>query len=519
MAAFDCDVLVVGGGPTGLTLALQAAQPGASVIVCDKEADVFPLPRAAHIDHETLRIFQSIGVAKDIAATCRTTERYEFLNAAGKVLLSFSGADRIGPGGWPAANMIHQPSIERLLRRRMKEQNGAELRTRWTYLSHNETADGVTAHFATDRGEAQLRAKYLVGADGARSPVRSAGGFGLADLSFDEPWLVIDVVVHDQDRLPKSNLQICNPARPTTCVLMGEGRHRWEFMLLPGETAEEISSEASVARLLEPWDVSGAVTIERTAVYRFNARVTKEWRKGRVLIAGDAAHQMPPFAGQGMCSGIRDAANLGWKLAEVVAERASDQLLDSYQAEREPHVRATIASAIMMGRMVCTTSRWSALIRDLKFALGRALGKIPDGPAAFAAISSRAILSGSPMAGHYFPQPVAADGALFDDCVPAGAWLVGRDLPPLPRSLGAVDIADRTIEPFAGAITAWLASCEVEAALIRPDRYIFGTGSPTDLVAAWDRSLQGYAGICSESVGNQAQWDAALPDRPITMAG
>jgi len=491
MSGLDCDVLVIGAGPTGVTLALSATQAGARTIVCDREADIYPLPRAAHIDHETLRIFQSVGAAEPIAATCRTASRYDFLSASGDVLLRFEGSDRIAQGGWPAANMIHQPSVERVLRHRLAALDGAELRSQWTFLTHEEDEAGVTAHFATPQGERSLRARYLVGADGTRSTVRNAAEIGLEDLKFDEPWLVVDVLVHDASRLPDANLQICDPARPTTCVLMGEGRHRWEFMLLPGETPEQVSDPAFVSKLLEPWDVEGAVTIERTAIYRFNARVATEWRKGRVLLAGDAAHQTPPFAGQGMCAGVRDAGNLGWKLGAVAQGRASDALLDSYQSEREPHVRATIGMAIMMGRLVCTSSKWAAFLRNAKLKLARALGKLPDGPPAYPEINTGAILDGSPAAGSYFPQPIAADGVRLDDSLAEGAWLIGRGIANTPWGLTAVDLGGPGMTPFADAIDAWLLGHGVEAVLIRPDRHVFGTGRIEDLIAAWSATLGG----------------------------
>lgn len=183
---------------------------------------------------------------------------------------------------------------------------------------------------------------------------------------------------------------------------MGEGRHRWEFMIKPGETAEQVSDDAFIEKLLEPWNVKGAVQVERKAVYTFRARVAGDGRKGRILLAGDAAHQTPPFAGQGMCAGLRDAANLAWKLAAVIQEETSDRLLDSYQPERQPHVRATIDMAIMMGRMVCTTSKWSAVLRDMKLKLARMLGKLPESPPSYPPISQGAILIGTAAAGSYF---------------------------------------------------------------------------------------------------------------------
>ncbi|MEZ5945709.1 MAG: bifunctional 3-(3-hydroxy-phenyl)propionate/3-hydroxycinnamic acid hydroxylase [Hyphomonas sp.] len=486
MSAHDCDVLIVGGGPTGIALALIAAQHGASVIVCEKEADIYPLPRAAHIDHEVMRIFQSVGAADEIAATSRTTSHYDFLTAGGEILLRFDGSDQTGPGGWPGANMIHQPSLERALRNRLPYSGHADLRVNWSFAGCEDTATGISATFETPDGPRMLTAAYLVGADGTRSPVRTAAGIELDDLKFDEPWLVIDTIVHDFDRLPKVNLQICDPARPTTCVLMGEGRHRWEFMILPGETPEDVLDDALIARLLAPWNVEGAVTLERKAVYRFNARVAKQWRKGRVLLAGDAAHQTPPFAGQGLCAGARDAANLGWKLGLIATGQAPDSLLDTYQAEREPHARATIQMAMMMGRTVCITDPAAAAERDRQMLAARAAGQSPDGRTNYPDIASGAILAGSAGAGGYFPQAVSQGGAeRLDDLLGAGPWLVGRGTFPDQPGLKCVHLDSGGAGAFSNALGEWLDQHKADAVLIRPDRYIFGTGAPDALAQAW----------------------------------
>lgn len=476
--SFDCDVLIIGGGPTGATLAILLAQRGVKVMVAEKETDIYPLPRAAHIDHECMRILQEAGVAGEVMKTSRRASRYDFLNARGEVLMQFEGADRIGPGGWPAANMIHQPSVETALRRSLATQATASLRTQWELKSFDADSEGVTARLASPGGERLVRARYLVGADGARSPVRKASAIAFEDLNFEEPWLVVDVFVDDYARLPTANLQICNPERPTTCVLMGAGRHRWEFMILPGETADQVSEDAFIEKLLEPWKVKGAVRIERKAVYTFRARIAREWRKGRVLLAGDAAHQTPPFAGQGMCSGLRDAANLAWKLAAVVEGNADDRLLDTYQPEREPNVRATIAMAIMMGRMVCTTNKWSAFLRDLKFKFGRMLGKLPAAPPSYPPITEGLIASGSAAAGSYFPQAIAADEARLDACLSRDYWLLSR-----------TDLAGQSLAPFAAQLGAWFDKTGAEAVLVRPDHYVFGTGHPETLKQSWDRAI------------------------------
>jgi 3-(3-hydroxy-phenyl)propionate hydroxylase len=490
MPGHDCDVLIVGGGPTGITLGLFLAATGLSTIIAEKEREIYPLPRGAHIDHETVRILQNVGVADQVMATSRPGGRYDFINADKQVLLGF---DWTAPGesGWPISNMIHQPSLEAALRARLATVTGTTLQVEWTFVSMQVDDGGVTASFATPDGPTSVRARYIVGADGARSPVREAAGIEIDDLGFDEPWLVIDTIVLDPSRLPDRNLQLCDPQRPTTCVMMGNGRHRWEFMVKPGETVEQVLDDEFIANLLKSWNVEGAVRIERKAFYRFYARLAKQWRAGPVLLAGDAAHQMPPFAGQGMCSGLRDAANLWWKLADVIDKGADDGLLDAYQAEREPNVRGIVDMAILMGRTVCVTDPAAAAARDTAMLADRAAGKSPDGETRYPPISAGKILAGSAGAGSYFPQPWSQDGldTKLDDITGPGPVLFART-GVLPANLGGVpafDVADLAVAFAGDAINAWLARHGASAVLVRPDRYVFGTGDPTQLMEAWSR--------------------------------
>lgn len=479
MTDVHCDVLIAGGGPTGVTLAVLLAQRGVKVIVAEKEADIYPLPRAAHVDHECMRILQEAGVADEIMATSRRASRYDFLNAKGDILLRFTGSDQIGAGGWPAANMIHQPSVEAALRRKLAQCPDAELHSQWEVQEFAQNEEGIIAHVATPEGTRTVGAKFLVGADGARSPVREASHIAFDDLGFEEPWLVVDVLVDDYSKLPTENLQICDPDRPTTCVLMGEGRHRWEFMIKPGEAAEDVSSDEFIDRLLAPWNVEGAVRIERKAVYTFRARVAEAWRKGRVLLAGDAAHQTPPFAGQGMCAGLRDAANLAWKLVLVVQERAPASILDSYQQEREPHVRATIGMAIMMGRTVCITDPAAAAERDAQMIAARAAGQSPDGSPQYPPPERGLLLAGSAAAGSYFPQS-RSEGGKLDDRLGPGPWLIART-----EVDTAIALSDAKLRPFRAQLETWLDANNAEAVLVRPDRYVFGTGPAVALKQAW----------------------------------
>ncbi|MFD3262955.1 bifunctional 3-(3-hydroxy-phenyl)propionate/3-hydroxycinnamic acid hydroxylase MhpA [Phenylobacterium ferrooxidans] len=489
----DCDVLIVGAGPVGVTLALLLARESVSVIVADKAAEIYPLPRAAHIDHEIVRIFQSLGVAEEIMATSRAANRYDFLTAAGEVLMRFEMDTARTPSGWPASNMIHQPSIEAALRRRLADAANAKLKTEWTFEGYAASENGVTAEFSTPEGPRRLSARYLVGCDGASSTVRGASGAKFLDLKFDEPWLVIDALVHDAQRLPEINLQICDPERPTTCVLMGQGRHRWEFMLKPGETVEQVLDDNFIEALLAPWNVDGAISLERKAVYRFHALVADRWRAGSVLLAGDAAHQMPPFAGQGLCSGVRDAANLAWKLAAVLRGEAGEALLDTYQPEREPHVRAIIDLALVMGRTVCITDPIAAAERDRTMLAQRATGRGPGGAVSYPPIAVGCVMAGSAAAGELFPQPWSGDASpeRLDDVLGAGPWLITRNSVAAEPgvSVRCVALTDTALAPFAADLVGWFDRRGVgEAILVRSDRYVFGAGSADTLLKAWAKA-------------------------------
>jgi 3-(3-hydroxy-phenyl)propionate hydroxylase len=483
-------VLIVGLGPVGATLAALLGDAGIDVIAIDRSTEVYPLPRAAHFDHEIMRVFQQLGVADAVLQHARPATGYEFRSAEGEVLVSFGNmAAQLAPSGWAGGYMFNQPGLERALRAKLAAQSSVRVLIGAAFERLESRADSVTAEIAGSDGPIRIEARFLVGCDGAWSPVREAIGAGLDDLQFDEPWLVIDAIPRPGCAMPTINLQICDPARPTTCVLMGPGRHRWEFMMLPGETAEAVLEDGFIQGLLAKWEVD--VEIERKAVYRFHGLVADRWRAGPVLIAGDAAHQTPPFAGQGMCAGIRDAANLAWKLAAVLQGRAADALLDSYQIEREPNARAYIALAINMGRLVCTLDPAMAAARNAQMLAARKAGVTPLPPAAPAPMTGPAVLDGAGPAGTLFPQPVTTthNGTLrLDDALGAGAWLISAS-PHAAASLTSVSLDDPRLAPFRDRLAGWLAANDAEAVLVRPDRYVFGAGAPGHLADAWSMAL------------------------------
>lgn len=476
--SIDCDLLVVGLGPVGDVLAGLARQQGLSVIAIDRSRDVHGLPRAAVFDHEIMRVFQALGVADRIRPHCRVPDRYQFLTANGELLLDFPVAPQAA-SGWSETYALHQPAVEAVLRQRLAELN-VDIRTDTSFLSLTQDSEGVTATVEGPQGRETIRARFLAGCDGAWSPVREQLGIGMFDYAFDERWLVVDTIIEEVGDLPIACRQICDPRRPTTYMAMSGSRFRWEFMLRPEEDNERILDDASIRALLEPWNCIDRVLIERKAIYRFHGLVANTWRVGRVLLAGDAAHQMPPFAGQGMCSGIRDAANLAWKL-KAVTDGAPLALLETYQEEREAHIRTIIETAIAMGRIVCLLDEEGAAQRDAEM-IARKKAGAQDVSVAYPGLKS-GVLAQTPLAGEIFPQPVV-EGQRLDDVIGTGPTLIGRNLPACAE-LTLFDLDKERLSLFGSALTAWLQAAGADAVLVRPDRYIFGVGDPRALQEAW----------------------------------
>ncbi len=484
MQEFDCDLLVVGLGPVGDTLAALAKLQGLSVIAIDREAGHYSLPRAAHFSDEIMRIFQMIGITDRLAPHCREAESYQFLTAKREVLLDFK-LSLTGKYGWAESYAIYQPGVEAVLRDRLKEL-GVEIRLSTEFQDFSQDLEGVTTTVKNNSGEHTIRSKFMVGCDGASSLVRESIGSTLFDYKFDEPWLVIDALV-EPGTIPVVGQQICDPKRPITHVALSERRFRWECMMKPGETSEQVLEEEFIKKILVPWNMDGKYTIERKAVYRFHGLVAEKWRDGRVVLAGDSAHQMPPFAGQGMCSGIRDAANLAWKLTNVVSGNSPESILDTYQEERDPHVRSIIELAISMGKLVCIQDEEAAAQRDAGMLAQKASGEQPmslEYPPLAGGITLKSEVSGA-----LLPQP-AENGRLFDDLFGLKAALIGRNL--LNSELAGVvniDLDSPPAAPFSTAMSDFLESVNAQAVLVRPDKHIFGTGSAKELLSAWENKL------------------------------
>ncbi len=507
-----CDVAIVGYGPVGQILAILLGQRGLRVRVLERWEGQYPLPRAVHFDHEVARILQSAGVMSALAGRVEPAAQYEWRSASGEVLLRIGRDAEGSDSGWPESLMFSQPELERTLDDRVVALPGVRVDWDAEVVEVREEKELVEIGVRRESGERfTVKAHFAVGCDGANSFVRSVIGTKWNDLGFRFDWLVADVIPHEKRTWDPLNWQLCDPARPTTVVSGGPGRRRWEFMRLPGEAVEELGREEVAWRLLAPWNVRPEnATLERTAVYTFRACWADAWRRGRLLLAGDAAHLTPPFAGQGMCAGIRDAANLAWKLALVRTGRASEALLDTYASERIPHVRAMIDLAVELGRVICVLDPEQARARDRRMVAeerergGPVSRPLPPlGPGCFAA--------GSPAAGTLFVQGRVRHGeaeGLFDDVVGRGFVLLsphadpGATLPPasasLFREIGGLSAhvgRGAPVDDVGGVYTRWFQEHGAAVALVRPDFAVFGTAERLDgaprLVEALRRALGG----------------------------
>ncbi len=496
--ADDCDVLVVGAGPVGLLLAGLLAEDGRTVTVVDAAPGSYRLPRAAVIDDEVLRIFQAARIDAEILADAQVQQTVTFLTEDG-LPIDILRPNR-GPFGHPPMVSIHQPSIERTLATRIGELPGVSLH--WD--SRVEAVDRAAEHAdawvrPTDGGRRRrIRARYVVGCDGAGSAVRAQIGASFGGTSFAQRWIVLDTLVDRPLARAPHPIFLGDPTRPTVCLPMSPGRHRWEFMLRPGEDPDPLLRPERIQALVRPWSDGATVEIERAVVYTFHARTASHWRSGRVLLAGDAAHVMPPFVGQGFSSGARDAGNLAWKLAAVL-RGAPDALLDSYERERRPHVHQMQRLAVRWGAALQTVDPRVARFRDRVLpALERAgvmewvrenVKPLPTYPAgAFATAPHR--LPFRRAVGALFPQPIVDDPVgsprRLDELLGPG-WAVVAASPdaaaPFAGDVGCVLALGRDAHDH-GPLRAWLDRHGVSWVLLRPDRYVFAAGTTGDAAAA-----------------------------------
>ena len=509
----DFDVIVVGFGPVGATCTALLGKLGVRTLVVERTRVVYDKPRAFALDHEVMRVFQSLGIAEDVMRYTAPFTPSEYYGVDGDLIRRLGSVPPPYPMGWPPNLVFTQPPVEALLRERAAAFPDVEVLLGTELIALTQSADAVTLQLRDDTGAGRtVTARYVIGCDGASSAVRNITGMSYDDLGFDEPWLVVDVLVNDDSiaSLPQVSIQYCEPARPST-YLIGPGNHRrWEIMLLPGEDPAVMASAAQVWRLLSRWITPGDATLWRMAAYRFHALVAREWRRDRVFIAGDAAHQQPPFTGQGMCQGVRDVANLCWKLQLALRGRAGERLLDTYATERATHVRRYTTLIKDIGRLICERDPDAARARDRRL-LAEAGGVVQTMPRQqlIPPLTSGFIARDAHGAnGTMFPQPRVRDGntlalapatVLLDSKSGTGFRIaVHGDFPlgalrrhDLITRLGATVVrfaaaaaADAGASPHGytvtecdGLVARWFEQHQCGAAVVRPDNIVYGVAT------------------------------------------
>lgn len=501
-AGEDPDVLIVGYGPIGQVVAILLAQSGHRVTVVERWPEPYPMPRAVSFDGESARILAAAGIGDAMAELGEPSRDYTWRNGEGELLFHVDVADR-GRFGWPDSTSMYQPGLESALAAR-----GERLPNLWVLRGHRavtltDHGDRVHVAVATPGGGRRVfSAGWVVGCDGANSFVRDSVGVTATDLGFFNDWLTCDVAPHEPRPFEPNNLQICDPARPRTAVSAGPGHRRWEFMRLPGESIEDFGRLENVWRLLELFNIRpDNATLLRHSVYTFQARYVDRWRVGRVLLAGDAAHVMPPFAGQGMCSGFRDAANLAWKLDLVLGGRADERLLDTYTIERCTHVQHAVEMSVSLGQVICQTDAATARDRDQVMIASRNRGLGSGKPRAEVRPLVQGVLHRGALgtsAGDLVPQAaVRRDSTvgLFDETVGRGFVLITTEPPDallnrdrraflaelgtqlvhvVPPEAGSDRLADGAVVDIEQVYMPYLAKWGAQAALVRPDFYLFG---------------------------------------------
>jgi 3-(3-hydroxy-phenyl)propionate hydroxylase len=505
------DVIVVGLGPTGAALTGLLARRGLRVAAFDRLPDLYPLPRAIGMDHEAMRLFQELGIAERLQPHLAPYRPSEYRGMQGQLIKRLDMAPAPHLLGWAPNWVFDQPALEHVLRQRLAELPTATLAFPCEVIDWRADDDRVQVEARRPDGELEhWSARWLVACDGGSSPIRKRLGIALEDLGFDEPWLVVDAIVaeHKLAELPQTQVQYCEPARPSTFVV-GPGQHRrWELMLMPGDSLSEDFPEAELWPLLARWIQPGDARLWRAAAYRFHGLVASRWRQGRVLLAGDAAHMTPPFMAQGMVQGLRDAHNLAWKLERVLRHGADAALLDSYEAERKPHVQSTTRSAIGLGRVICERDPEAAARRDAQM-LHDVGGVVPTTvrQSMLPALAGGLVAAGNAGAGSLFPQPwvrVAGDAPwrLLDDVTGAGARVVAlaealdarqadallAQLAPLqgrlvvvgePQAAG-LGAAALAVQERDGLMASWLRDHGAAFAVARPDHIVHATAPTAD---------------------------------------
>ncbi|OYN82339.1 bifunctional 3-(3-hydroxy-phenyl)propionate/3-hydroxycinnamic acid hydroxylase [Mycolicibacterium sphagni] len=494
------DVAIVGYGPVGATAANLLGQFGLNVVVIERDRDIYFRARAISTDEEVMRIWQQVGLADRLNADMQPGAGANFVDPAGVSIIKLLPADR--GNGHPPQQFIYQPAVDRTLRDGVDRFPNVSVLLEYDCLrlvQHPDSVELMLADLTRDEFK-RIRATYVIAADGGSSAIRGQLGIGFTGKTYSQRWIVIDTKVLEEwpghDRLRFH----CNPARPTVDCPTPLGHHRWEFPVRDQEDEKDLLTDEAIWHVLAGQGITKAnVAIIGCACYNHHVRFADRWRAGRVFLAGDAAHAMPPWIGQGMCAGVRDVANLCWKLHAVLSKSLPDSVLDTYQTERLPHVKDVTNRAVKVGDIIIERNAIRAALRNRVF---RFAGKfpaftswlrnnrwLPDARYRTGLLAQ----NGNPATGWLIPQPWVldekGDHVRLDDVV-GGRWVVlhtGLEQPfqawrsagisalrvaPCGGTPGADRIVDRD-----GKLTAWLESKKAAVVAVRPDGFVYAACS------------------------------------------
>ncbi len=489
-------VVIVGAGPTGITAATLLAQYGVDCLILDRWPGVYPQPRAVHLDDEIYRVIARLGIADEFAAISRPTIGLRLLDRRFNILAEFKRDPSRSVHGFPQANMFDQPELESLLRANLKRYPNAELRGNAEVTAVTDRGGSVRVTF-TDRTDDQVHevdAGYLLGCDGANSLVRAQIGLSMRDLKFKQRWLVVDIATDADLHQWHGVYQVCDPARAGTYMRIGDARYRWEFQLLAGESAVDFRTLSELRPLIDPWtaDVDDSeLTLLRVAEYTFRAQIADRWRRGNIFILGDAAHLTPPFIGQGMGAGLRDAMNLTWKIAGVRDGSLAADVLDTYEQERRPHTKELIRLALNVGRAMTGGGHFGDLVRQVVLPRLRLIpglrDKVVDSTTPALHRSPLVLRSRRPgqLAGTLCPNPLLSGGQRLDDVVGTGFALITLSPPDAhdEATLRCRGVTILVAQP-GSELENWLRRGRAVAAVVRPDRTVMCAGRDTPSMCA-----------------------------------
>jgi 3-(3-hydroxy-phenyl)propionate hydroxylase len=482
-------VVIVGGGPSGVVAATLFAQYGVESLILERWSQTYPQPRAVHLDDEIYRVLARLGVAEEFGAMSRPALGLRLLDGSMATLCEFTRGTGLSRNGFPQANMFDQPELETLLRTNLTRHPQAELRGGVEVTDVAEDGVGRVRVTYSDRATGTAHvvdADYVLGCDGANSLTRNRIGSCMQDLGFEQRWLVVDVATSADLQQWEGVHQVCDPVRAGTYMRIGETRHRWEFRLATGETAADFDSLETLAPLIRPWlghANPADLELVRVTEYTFRAQLADRWRRGRVFLLGDAAHLTPPFIGQGMGAGVRDAMNLAWKVAGVLDGSLDAAVLDSYEQERKPHARHMIRLALVVGRVMTSGGEAGSLIRRSVLPKLRSLpglsAKVLDSRTPALRRSAVVLTSRVPwgLAGTLCPNPLVESDTRLDVRLGTGFAVVTTTTPtPVEAAVIAQRGAALHIASPGTELARWLRRGRAGTAILRPDRTVLTAG-------------------------------------------